>query len=82
AGGLVAVVTCLDPRKMPRELAGRVYDEAFLAELPDGVDPCAENGEFHTCVVAGPMFAHPLDVQVGETVEREGFVFTDVVLGA
>jgi len=82
AGGLVAVVTCLDPRKMPRELAGRVYDEAFLAELPAGVDPCAENGEFHTCVVAGPMFAHPLDVQVGETVEREGFVFTDVVLGA
>ncbi len=80
AGGLVAYVTCLDPKTMPRELAGRRFDEEFLQSLPEGVDPCAENGEFHTCVVAGPMFRHPIPVRVGETVEREGFVFTDVML--
>jgi len=80
AAGLVAHVTCLDPNKIPRELAGRLYDEAFLAALPDGVDPCAENGEFHTCVSAGPMFRHAIRVRVGETVERDGFVFTDVML--
>ncbi len=80
AGGLEARVTCLDPRKVPRELAGAAFDEEFLAGLPDGIDPCAENGEFHTCVVAGPMFDRPLDVKVGETVEREGFVFTDIEL--
>ena len=80
AGGLVAHVTCLDPRKIPRELAGRVYDEAFLAALPDGVDPCAENGEFHTCVSAGPMLDREIPVRIGETVEREGFVFTDLTL--
>lgn len=80
AGGLVAYVTCLDPKTMPRELAGSRFDEEFLGKLPEGVDPCAENGEFHTCIVAGPMFRHPIPVQVGETVEREGFVFTDVML--
>ena len=78
AAGLVAHVTCLDPRKMPRQLAGSLYDRQFLARLPDGVDPCAENGEFHTCVSAGPMFSEPVPVEVGETVERDGFVFTDV----
>ena len=80
AGGLVAHVTCLDPKRVPRELAGCRFDEELLARLPAGVDPCAENGEFHTCAVAGPMFRHPLAVRVGETVEREGFVFTDVML--
>lgn len=80
AGGLVAYVTSLDPRKMPRELAGARFDADLLARLPAGVDPCAENGEFHTCVVAGPMFRHPIAVAVGKTVEREGFVFTDVTL--
>lgn len=80
AGGLVAYVTSLDPRKMPRDLAGACFDEQFLSRLPAGVDPCAENGEFHTCVVAGPMFRHAIAVAVGETVEREGFVFTDVTL--
>jgi len=80
AAGLVARLTCLDPRKVPRELAGRRYDERLLAELPEGVDPCAENGEFHTCVSAGPMFSRPIPIAVGEVVERDGFVFADLTL--
>lgn len=74
-----AVVTCVDPAQAPRSIAGRWYDEALLAELPSDVDPCGENGEFHTFVVDGPGFAHALSVTVGEPVERDGFVFTDVV---
>jgi diphthamide synthase (EF-2-diphthine--ammonia ligase) len=80
AAGLVAHVTSLDPRKVPRELAGGRFDQEFLARLPAEADPCAENGEFHTCVSAGPMFREPIPVEVGETVEREGFVFTDLVM--
>jgi uncharacterized protein (TIGR00290 family) len=79
AGGLVAHITCLDPRKLPREFAGRTFDESFLRDLPPGIDPCGENGEFHTVVTAGPMFAAPIRVRTGETVERDGFVFTDVI---
>jgi uncharacterized protein (TIGR00290 family) len=79
ASGLVAHVTCLDPRKLPKSFAGRAFDAAFLRDLPPGIDPCGENGEFHTVVVAGPMFAAPISVTIGETVERDGFVFTDVV---
>ena len=78
AGGIEARITCLDPRVIPRELAGRLFDEALLADLPAGVDPCAERGEFHTCVVAGPMFSTPIDVALGDTIERDGFVFTDL----
>ncbi|MHC4401957.1 MAG: Dph6-related ATP pyrophosphatase [Planctomycetota bacterium] len=78
AAGLVAHVTCLDPRQVPRELAGQVFDGAFLDRLPAGVDPCAENGEFHTCVTSGPMFSRPIPVRVGEVVERDGFVFADL----
>lgn len=77
-GGLRAILTCVDPRVAPRELAGRQFDKNFLAELPAGVDPCGENGEFHTFVWDGPGFTQPLSVAVGETVEREGFVFADV----
>ncbi len=80
AGGLGAFVVCLDPRKTPRALAGHAFDHDFLASLPPGVDPCGENGEFHTCVHAGPMFSRPVPVRVGETVEREGFIFIDVLL--
>jgi diphthamide synthase (EF-2-diphthine--ammonia ligase) len=65
---------------MPRELAGARFDVPFLAALPTEADPCAENGEFHTCVSAGPMFREPIPVEVGETVERDGFVFTDLML--
>ncbi len=78
-GGLGATVTCVDPRRLDRRLAGRAFDARLLAELPAGVDPCGENGEFHTFVFASPSFAAPLDVEVGEVVEREGFVFADVV---
>ena len=79
ASGMVAHITCLDPRKLPRSFAGRLFDEALLRDLPAGVDPCGENGEFHTVVTAGPMFARPIPITIGETVERDGFVFTDVL---
>jgi diphthamide synthase (EF-2-diphthine--ammonia ligase) len=78
--GLQAVITCIDPKKLPRSFAGRRFDHALLDELPQGVDPCGENGEFHTCVLAGPMFREPLRAAVGETVERDGFVFADLLL--
>jgi uncharacterized protein (TIGR00290 family) len=78
--GLRAYVTCLDPGKMPITLAGRMFDKGFLQSLPEDVDPCAENGEFHTCVAGGPMFRHAIPVEVGQTVERDGLVFTDLTL--
>jgi len=78
--GLRATVTCLDSAKLPREMAGVPFDEAFLAGLPDGVDPCGENGEFHTFVWNLPgLFGKPLRTCVGEIVEREGFVFADLL---
>jgi len=78
-GGLEAYVACLDPRKMPEKFAGRRFDRALLAELPAGVDPCAENGEFHTFASAGPMFRSPIAVEPGEVVTRDGFVFCDLI---
>ena len=80
AAGLVAHIASLDPKKVSRELAGHPFDEELLARLPAEADPCAERGEFHTCVSAGPMFAHSIPVEVGKTVERDGFVFTDLKL--
>ncbi len=80
AGGLEARVVTLDPRKVSRELAGAIFDEKLLAALPKCVDPCAENGEFHTCVTGGPMFEKNLETEVGEIVERDGFVFADLKL--
>lgn len=77
--GLRARITCIDPRRMPREFAGREFDRKLLAELPDDVDPCGENGEFHTFAYQGPMFRRRIDVQTGETVERDAFVFTDLL---
>jgi len=79
ACGLRAVITCVDPTQAPAELAGRWYDEELLRELPAGVDPCGERGEFHTFVVDGPGFATGVDVVVGEVTERDGFVFADVL---
>ena len=76
--GVRAVLTCVDPARIPAGLAGRWFDEQLLADLPPHADPCAENGEFHTLVVDGPGFAHPLEVAVGEVVERDGFVYADV----
>jgi len=80
AQGLVAHLTCVDPRQLDRRFAGRRYDAELLAALPDSVDPCGENGEFHTVVSAGPMFSAPIAVTVGEVVERDGFVFADVLV--
>ncbi len=79
ASGLVAHLVCVDPKKVDPHFAGRQFDRALLGELPEEVDPCGENGEFHTVVSAGPMFNAPIPVEVGEVVERDGFVFADVM---
>jgi uncharacterized protein (TIGR00290 family) len=79
AGGLRAHLTCVDPRKLERSFAGRRFDRELLRALPAGVDPCGENGEFHTCVNAGPMFRRPIPVVSGEVVQRDGFVFADLL---
>jgi uncharacterized protein (TIGR00290 family) len=78
AAGFEAIVVCLDPRALEPSFAGRPYDEQLLAELPAGVDPCGENGEFHTFVHAGPIFAERIACKTGNIVERDGFVFCDV----
>jgi uncharacterized protein (TIGR00290 family) len=77
--GLGARITCLDPRRMPRSFAGREFDTDLLGELPDGVDPCGEHGEFHTFAHRGPMFRTPIAVKPGEINERDGFVFADLL---
>ena len=77
--GFEARLVCVDPRVLDPAFAGRAYDEQLLAELPHGVDPCGENGEFHTFVSAGPIFAEPIACETGEVVERDGFVFCDLV---
>ncbi len=80
--GLRAVLTCVDPRQLPETFAGRAYDAQLLSDLPPTVDPCGERGEFHTFCFGGPMFAREIPVQVGDTVRRDGFCFTDLVPGA
>ena len=80
AAGLETYLATVDLRKLPASFAGRKFDARLLADLPPGIDPCGENGEFHTCVVAGPMFSRRLAVTVGETVERDGFAYADLVL--
>ena len=79
ASGLQAKITCVDPRVLDRAFAGREFDESFLRELPPQVDPCGENGEFHSFVYNAPDFRNPLEIRVGEIVERDGFVFADLV---
>ena len=79
-GGLRARIVCLDPKRIPPQLAGAEFNQRFLDELPAGVDPCAESGEFHTFCYDGPMFQKPVPVVTGITVEREGFVYTDLTL--
>jgi uncharacterized protein (TIGR00290 family) len=77
-GGLRASLCCVDTQQLDAAFAGRAFDPALLAALPAGVDACGENGEFHTCVAAGPMFAHAIALQRGETVLRDGrFAYTD-----
>jgi uncharacterized protein (TIGR00290 family) len=77
AGGLRARVACVDSKQLPASFAGREFDSSFLADLPPGADPCAERGEFHTCVYAGPMFNAPIPLEPGEAVNRDGFIFAD-----
>lgn len=79
AAGLRAWIVCVDPRQAPREWAGRIYDPAFVAAVPPEVDPCGERGEFHTFAFAGPMFRAPIAARAGEVVERDGFVFADLL---
>jgi uncharacterized protein (TIGR00290 family) len=81
AGGLRARITCLNPKVMDRGFAGREFDAALLAELPPQIDPCGERGEFHTCSYDGPMFDHAVPIETGITVERDGYVFTDLAIG-
>ena len=80
ADGFEAYLVSVDPRKLPASFAGRRFDESLLADLPEGIDPCGENGEFHTAVVAGPIFSAPMPIGAGAVVTRDGFVFADLVV--
>jgi uncharacterized protein (TIGR00290 family) len=80
AGGLEAHLATVDLKKLPAGFAGKRFDAALLDALPPTIDPCGENGEFHTCVVAGPMLSRRIEVTVGEIVERDGFAYADLVL--
>jgi len=77
--GLRATLACVDPTVLPAAFAGRAFDAALLADLPPGIDPCGERGEFHTFAWDGPMFQKPVPIRRGEVVERDGFVFADLV---
>ncbi len=79
SSGLRAMISCVDPQHLPASFAGREFNEALLAALPGEVDRCGERGEFHTFAFDGPMFSKPVDIRVGEIVEREGFVYADLL---
>lgn len=76
--GLKTRITCIDPNKLSANFAGREFNQQFLDDLPDGIDPCGENGEFHSFTYAGPMFKKPINISAGDVVEREGFIFADL----
>jgi uncharacterized protein (TIGR00290 family) len=78
AAGVETYLVCVDLKQLPKSLAGRRFDHALLAELPPNADPCGENGEFHSCVVAGPMLSRRIPVTIGEVVERDGFAYADL----
>jgi len=78
-GGLRATLTCVNPKKLDRTFAGRTFDHDLLRDLPADVDPCGENGEFHSFAHTGPMFRRPIPVRLGEVVDRDGFVFADLL---
>jgi uncharacterized protein (TIGR00290 family) len=80
AGGLEAYLATVDLKKLPASFAGRKFDAGLLADFPPGIDPCGENGEFHSCVVAGPMLARKIPIRVGDTVERDGFAYADLLM--
>ena len=77
--GLRAKVTCIDPKVLAPEFAGRDFDASFLSDLPEGVDPCGENGEFHSFVYGGPMFSRPIAVETGTLHEDGDFIFADLL---
>jgi len=79
SSGLKAVITCVDPAKLDRSFAGREYDASFLSDLPASADPCGENGEFHTFVYDAPAFRSPVEIEHGEIVERDGFIFAELL---
>ena len=81
SAGLRAHITCVDPKQLDAKFAGRTFNDSFLDDLPDGVDPCGEKGEFHSFAWSGPMFARPIPVTPGPIVERDGFVFADLLAG-
>ncbi len=78
-GGQRTMITCIDPKKLDASFAGREFTREFLKDLPDHIDPCGENGEFHSFVFDAPAFDCAIDIKVGEVVERDGFVFADLV---
>lgn len=80
SSGLRAQITCIDPKQISDEFAGQVYNLSFIEKLPMNIDPCGENGEFHSFAFTGPMFKEPIPYEVGETVTRDGFTFTDIKL--
>jgi uncharacterized protein (TIGR00290 family) len=80
ASGLEAYIATVDLKKLPADFAGRKFDASLLTDLLEGVDPCGENGEFHTCVVAGPMFSRRIEVVTGEHLERDGYAYCDLVM--
>jgi uncharacterized protein (TIGR00290 family) len=77
--GVKAILTCVDPRRLPESFVGKEFNRALLAELPAGVDACGERGEFHTFCYAGPMFGHEIAVEIGDVVRRDGFCFIDAI---
>jgi uncharacterized protein (TIGR00290 family) len=79
SNGLKAIITCINAERFSQEYAGRKYDESFLEEIPAGIDPCGENGEFHSFAFDGPMFQYPINVSIGQTIHRDGAYFTDLL---
>lgn len=79
SSGLRAIITCIDPKQLSAEFSGHVYDSSFLTQIPDSIDPCGEKGEFHSFAYDGPMFKDKVNICVGETVTRDGFIFTDIL---
>ena len=80
SNGLSAYLTCVDPKQLSKSFAGHKFDKEFLSQLGNKIDPCGENGEFHTFVYSGPMFESDVPITVGDTVNRDGFIFTDLML--
>lgn len=79
SNGLRTVITCINPKQIPKEFVGREFDESFLDSLPETIDPCGENGEFHSFVFDGPMFKEQIEITVGDIVHRDDFIFADVL---